>query len=89
MTVDAILEAIDALDDEDREWLLENLHDKITKHLDAFGWMIVCQPQNYYPGAVWFLDKPSKRCPAWCRNGLDGKAPKLPKASNIVPLRPL
>ena len=74
--VDAILEGIDALDDEERDGLLSALHDDITRWLDRHGWMVVVQPQHdgqLHGGepSYWFLREPNDDCPAWCDNGMD------------------
>jgi len=81
--VDAILEGIDALDDDELDVLLSSLHDDITRWLDRHGWMVVVQPQHdgLRYGAEpthWFLCQASDDCPPWCDNGLMPGPPPPP-----------
>jgi hypothetical protein len=83
--LDAIFDAIDELNDEERKTLLTGLSDDIAKWLDRLGWMIIGQPQyddgDYQP-SYWFLEEPSDDCPVWCDNGvpIHTRTPPDPRA---------
>ena len=60
--VGAILDAIDALNDVERDLLFGALQDDITLRIDRLGWMIVRQHDAEVEPDYWCPLNASKRC---------------------------